>query len=68
MFVRVLNALFTVISIRRLPIRTRRFYLTGDVTNLKACWDDHLVSYLPLMYRYEINTNILHLTFPRAKF
>ena len=34
----------------------------------KVCWNDHLVNYFPLMYRYGINTNILHLTFSRAEF
>ena len=29
----------------------------------KVPWNDHLVNYFPLMYRYGINTNILHLTF-----
>ena len=34
----------------------------------KVGWNDHLVNYFPLMYRYGINTNILHLTFSRAEF
>ena len=34
----------------------------------KVRWNDHLVNYFPLMYRYGINTNILHLTFSRAEF
>ena len=29
---------------------------------------DHLVNYFRLMYRYGINTNILHLIFSRAEF
>ena len=28
----------------------------------------HLVNYFSLMYRYGIDTNILHLTFSRAEF
>ena len=35
---------------------------------LKIRWKDHLVSYFSLMYRYEINTIPLHLTFSRAEF
>ena len=34
----------------------------------EPCWNDHLVNYFPLMYRYEVNTNILHLTISRAEF
>ena len=34
----------------------------------KVRWNDHLVSYFSLMYRYGVNTNILHLTFSRAEF
>ena len=49
----------------------RRFYLTGDMTNSfnlsKVRWNDHIVNYIPLMYCYGINTNILHLTFSRAE-
>ena len=52
--------------------KPRRFYLTGDITKLnpfiQVRWNDHLVNYFPLMYRYGINTIILHLTFSRAEF
>ena len=34
----------------------------------KVVWYDHLVNHFPLMYRYGINTNILHLTFSCAEF
>ena len=34
----------------------------------KVFWNDHLVNYFPLMYRYGITTNILYLTFSRAEF
>ena len=34
----------------------------------KVCCSDHWVNYFPLMYRYGINANILHLTFSPAKF
>ena len=47
------------------------FYLTGDMTNLylfKLSWNNHLLNYFPLVCRYEINANILHLTFSRADF
>ena len=53
---------------------SRRLFLTGVMTNLypfnlfKILWNDHLVNYFPLIYRYGINTNILHLTFSRAEF
>ena len=30
-------------------------------------WNDHLEN-IPLMHRYGISTNILHLTFSRAEF
>ena len=54
-------------------LEPRILYLTGDMTNLsihlfKVRWNDHLVNYLTLMYRYGINTNIFYLTFSRAKF
>ena len=44
----------------------RIFYLTGDMTKVR--WNDQLVTYFSLMYRYGINTNILHLTFSRTEF
>ena len=34
----------------------------------KVRWNGRIVSFFPLMYCYEINTNILHLTFLRAEF
>ena len=37
--------------------------LQTSVHLFKVRWKNHLVNYFPLMYRYEINTNILHLTF-----
>ena len=51
-------------------IETRRFYLTGDMTNhlFKVLCNYRLVNYFPLMYRYVINTNILHLTFTRPEY
>ena len=33
-----------------------------------VCWNDHLMNYFPLVNRYGINTNILHLTFSRVEF
>ena len=39
-----------------------------SIHKFKVPWNDHLVNYFPLMYRYGINTNILHLTFSRAEF
>ena len=47
------------------------FYLTGDMTNLylfKLSWNNHLLNYFPLVCCYEINANILHLTFSRTDF
>ena len=39
--------------------KPRRLYLTGDITKLnpfiQVRWNDHLVNYFPLMYRYGIN-------------
>ena len=34
---------------------------------IQVRWNDHLENF-PLMNRYGVNTNILHLTFSRAKF
>ena len=34
----------------------------------RVCWNNHLVSYFSLIYRYEISSNILSLTFFRAEF
>ena len=34
----------------------------------KVRWNDHLVSYFLLMVRYGIDTIVLHVTFPPAKF
>ena len=34
----------------------------------KVRWNDHLVSYFPLMVPYGIDTIVLHVTFPPAKF
>ena len=33
----------------------------------KVRWNDRLVNYFPFIYRYGINTNMVHLTFPRAQ-
>ena len=50
----------------------RRFSLTGDVKTpihlFKVCWNDRLVSYFSLIYRYGINQNVIHSTFSRAEF
>ena len=40
----------------------------SSVNLFKIYWNDHLVSYFSLMYRYGINTNILHLLFSFADF
>ena len=42
--------------------------LLRNVHLFKVRWNDHLVGHFSLMYRYGINTNILHLTFSHAKF
>ena len=39
-----------------------------SINLFKVRWNDHLVNYYPLMYRYGINTNLLHLDFSRAEF
>ena len=49
-------------------ILSRKFYLTGGMVNLQVRWNDHLINYLSPMYRYEINANLLLLTFFRAIF
>ena len=41
--------------------------LQTSIYLFKVSWNDHLVNYFSLMYRYGINTNILHLTFSRAE-
>ena len=52
--------------------KTRRFYLTGVMTNfysfIQGSWDDHVVRYFSLMHHCGINANLLLLTFSRAKF
>ena len=39
-----------------------------SIHSFKVRWNDHLVNYFLLMYRYGINTNKLHLMFSRAEF
>ena len=47
----------------------RKYYSTGNMTTMYLVrWNDHLVSYFPLIYHYGINTNILLLTFSRGEF
>ena len=61
----LLNSVFPII------VAARRFYLTGDMTNrqpfIQVRQNDRLEN-IPLMHRYGINTNILHITFSRAEF
>ena len=40
---------------------TKFYFLRNSIRFLKARLDDHSVNYFLLMYRYGINTNILHL-------
>ena len=47
---------------------TRQETWQASVHLFKVRWNEHLVSYFSLMYRYGINTIILHLTFSRAEF
>ena len=48
----------------------RRYHgpLSIQLYPTKVRWNDHLVNCFSLMYRYGINTNILHLMFSRAEF
>ena len=49
---------------RRTPRLIKKILLDRRYDHLfKARWDGHLVNYLPLIYRYGISMNILHLTF-----
>ena len=49
---------------RRTPRLIKKILLDKRYDHLiKVRWNGHLVNYLPLIYRYGINMNILHLTF-----
>ena len=45
-----------------------RGYDESRINLFKVRWNDRLVCYSSLVYRYGINTNILHLTLSRAEF
>ena len=45
-----------------------RGYDEFRINLFKVRWNDRLVCYSSLVYRYGINTNILHLTLSRAEF
>ena len=56
------------ISINKKILLERKYDKPLSIHLFKVRWNDHLVNYFPLMYRYGINKNILHLTFSRAEF